>query len=110
MLGVSGAVKLKSTSRAGLSLSPLAIAEMVVAVGIAVVAFPGVADGSTTRWAVPGAVLLLLGSTMRHGLRLAEYRRLRADSEGGRLANYVKYMSGTDGGQDRPDSGGETGS
>jgi hypothetical protein len=107
MLGVSGAVKLRATGRAGLSPSPLAIGEMLLALGIGLVALPGMADGSWTRWVVPAAVVLLLTSTVRHGMRLGEYRRRRADTEGGRLANYVKYVSQADGGPSTFDDGGQ---
>lgn len=93
MLGVSGAVKLRSMARAGLTLSPLAAGEMVGAVGLALLAVPGMADGALTRWVVPGAVVLLLVSSVRHGVRLSDYRRRRTESEGGRLANYLKYAS-----------------
>lgn len=110
MLGVSGAVKLRSTARAGLTPSPLSVGEMIVAAGVALLALPGMSDGALTRWAVPGAVVLLLVSTVRHGLRLSDYRRRRTESEGGRLANYLKYASGASEGPRRSGDRGPTGS
>jgi drug/metabolite transporter superfamily protein YnfA len=109
MLAVSGAVKLRSAARRGSGLSLLALGEMLVAVALAWLALPGVSGAPFTRWAVPGAVLLLLGSSAHHGLRLGAYRRRRAESEGGRLVNYVRYISGTGGGSRGSDDGGHIG-
>ena len=45
------------------------------------------------RWSVPAAILLLVVSSVDHAVRLRAYRQARAESEGGRLATYVKYLS-----------------
>lgn len=94
MLAVSGAVKLKATARAGLGLAPLALLEMAAAVGLAILALPGMPAETLSRWSVPAAVLLLLGSSVSHAIRQRTHRRRRAETEGGRLANYLKHISG----------------
>jgi hypothetical protein len=45
------------------------------------------------RWLVPTAVVLLLTSSFQHGLRLGAHRRRRSDTEGGRLASYIRYSA-----------------
>lgn len=109
MLAVSGAVKLRSTARRGSGPSLLALGEIIVAAALAWLALPGVSGAALPRWVVPAAVLLLLGSSVHHGLRLGAYRRRRAESEGGRLVNYVRYISGADGGSRGSDDGGQIG-
>jgi hypothetical protein len=97
MLAVSGAVKLRATSRIGMGLAPLALLEMAVAVALAFLGLPSPLSGSAfVRWSVPAALLLLVGSSVDHGVRLREHRRRRAESEERRLQSFVKYLSTTD--------------
>jgi hypothetical protein len=91
MLAVSGAVKLRTTSRVGLGLAPLALLEIAVAVLLTISAVPGAPGARQVRWLVPTAVALLLTSSVQHGLRLGAYRSRRSETEGGRLASYVRY-------------------
>ncbi|MDA0329906.1 MAG: hypothetical protein O2958_12975 [Gemmatimonadetes bacterium] len=99
MLAVSGGVKLKAMSKAGLGLAPLALLEMIAAVALAgssvsdTFAVPGM------RWAVPLGVLLLLVSSVSHALRLKQHRQRRAETEGGRLQNFLKYSGGPNRGE-----------
>jgi predicted RND superfamily exporter protein len=94
MLAASGGVKLRATSRIGLGLAPLALSEMAVAVALGVLALPGpLLGGAPVRWSVPAAVLLLIGSSIDHAVRLRAYRRRRAESEERRLASFVKHLS-----------------
>ncbi|NNF13661.1 MAG: hypothetical protein HKN72_10570 [Gemmatimonadetes bacterium] len=94
LVAVSGGLKLRSTSRVGLGVRPLAFLELVSALGLAALILPNPLSGTAVvRWAVPAAILLLVVSSVDHALRLRAYRKARADSEGGRLATYVKYLS-----------------
>jgi hypothetical protein len=96
LLAVSGATKLRSASRAGLGVPVLALAEMVWALALALAALPGASTPATSRWGIPIGVTLVLVSSARYTLRLRAERRRRADSEGGRLATYVKFLSRSD--------------
>jgi hypothetical protein len=96
MLAVSGAVKLRATSRIGMGLAPLALLEMAVALALGFLALPGPLSGSALlRWSVPLALLLLVGSSVDHAVRLRALRRRRTESEQRRLASFVKYLSKT---------------
>ena len=100
-IAVSGGLKLRSTARAGLGYSPLAVLEMATALGLALLVLPGPLTGTEVeRWAVPVGVVILVVSSVEHALRLRAYRRSRAETEGGRLATYVKYLSEVDRGSD----------
>ena len=93
-VAMSVGVKLRSTSRLGLGMRPLALLELVAALGLAALVLPSSPSGTTVvRWAVPAAILLVVVSSVDHALRLGARRRARADSEGGRLATYLKYLS-----------------
>lgn len=111
LVAVSGGLKLRSTSRVGLGVRPLALLEMVAAVVLATLILPSPLSGTVVvRWAVPAAILLLVLSSVDHAARLRAYRKARADSEGGRLATYVKYLSELhhdDGGSEADESGRE---
>lgn len=101
LVAVSGGLKLRSTSRVGLGFSPLALLEMVIALGLALLVVPSPLTGTAVeRWAVPVAILVLVVSSVEHAFRLRDYRRARAETEGGRLATYVKYLSEVDRGSD----------
>lgn len=94
LVAVSGGLKLRSTSRVGLGMRPLALVELVSALVLAALILPSHFSGTAmVRWAVPAAILLLVVSSVDHALQLREYRHARAESEGGRLATYVKYLS-----------------
>lgn len=109
LVAASSVLKLRSTSRVGLGLRPLAILELVAALGLAALGLPGSLSGSPlARWAVPVAILLLVVSSVDHALRLRAWRLARAESEGGRLAAYVKYLSEAPEDDDGPDTGDPT--
>lgn len=94
LVALSAGLKLRSTSRVGLGLAPLAMLEMATAMGLAVLVLPSPLSGTAVeRWAVPVAVAILVVASIDHALRLRAYRSARAESEGGRLATYVKYLS-----------------
>lgn len=97
MLILSGSLKLRATSRAGLQPSMLAVGELVAAMAVIFLAVPSPLSASgVARGAVPAAFLLLLASSARHAQRLRAYRRYRSETEAGRLESYVKYMSERD--------------
>jgi hypothetical protein len=97
LVAVSGGLKLRSTSRVGLGFAPLALFEMVVALALALLILPSPLTGTLVeRWAVSVAILVVIVSSVDHGLRLRQYRMARAESEGGRLATYIKYLSDMD--------------
>lgn len=97
VLVLSGALKLRATGRVGLQPSVLAVGELLAAPVILFLALPGPFTGSgVARVAVPLAFVLVVGSSVRHAIRLRAYRRYRTETEGGRLVSYVKYMTGDD--------------
>jgi len=103
LLAVSGALKLRSTARIGLGPAPLALAEMAAALGLAFLALPNPFFGTAfARWSVPAAILLLVGSSIDHAVRLRELRRRRAESEERRLATFIEY--GLRSGEERPEA------
>ncbi|MDX1495001.1 MAG: hypothetical protein R3253_13115 [Longimicrobiales bacterium] len=94
LIAVSGGLKIRSTTRVGLGVSPFALLEVFLALGLAVMILPGPLSGTAVeRWAVPVAIGVLVLSSIEHAFRLRAWRRARAESEGGRLATYVKYLS-----------------
>lgn len=98
LVAVSGGLKLRSTSRVGLGLAPLAILEMVAALCLALLVLPSPLSGTAVeRWSVPAAISILIVSSIDHAVRLRAHRRARSETEGGRLATYVKYLSELDG-------------
>lgn len=101
LVAVSGGLKLRSTNRVGLGFAPLALLEMAVAMGLALTILPSPLTGTTVeRWSVPVAILIVIVSSIDHFVRLRRYRKARAESEGGRLATYVKYLSEMDDDED----------
>jgi uncharacterized membrane protein YqgA involved in biofilm formation len=95
LLLVSGGVKVRSGLRAGLGVQPLTYLELLASVLSCIAAAAGLGTSGAGIWVVPAGVLLVLVSSVLFSMRLTEYRRRRAESEGSRLENYVKYMSGT---------------
>ena len=93
ILLMSGALKVRSTARAGLGQTPLAPLEIVASLGLAISALPGGGSAPTAPWAVLGAFLLLFVSSTAHAFRIKAHHERRSETEAGRLANYVKYMS-----------------
>jgi len=100
LLAVSGALKIRSTTRVGLGVTLGPVIELAVALALGLLSL-GVGAGSPlVRWAVPAAVLVLIGSSARHAVRLSAHRRQREESEGGRLASYLRYRESIDRGSD----------
>ena len=93
MLLMSGAVKIRSTARAGLGQAPLSLLELLAALGMAIAALPGVGEALAAPWAVLGSFALLLVSSTSHAFRIRAHHERRSETEAGRLANYVKYTS-----------------
>jgi hypothetical protein len=95
LLLISGLLKVRSGARVGVGFSPFAIGEVLAGAALGAGAGMGALGMDVLpRWAVPFAVALLLFSTTEHGLRLRSHRKSRIETEGGRLAAHVKYLSG----------------
>jgi hypothetical protein len=90
MLAVSGALKARSGARLGIGLLPGALLELLA--GVAIAALP-LFGGRLPVWVVVGAVVVVVASSAHYALVLRRIRLRREDSEGGRLAAYVKYLS-----------------
>lgn len=96
-LVASSFMKLRATTKLGQGMAPLTLLEMVAALLLTLLMIPGPFTGTAVaRWSVPVGMLLLVVSTLDHSARLGRHRKLRADTEAGRLERYVKYMSGGD--------------
>lgn len=93
LLVTSSVVKMRSGQRIGLGVLPGTVLELLGALGVAVV---GVTTGRLPGWAVAGALVLFLLSSAHHVGRVRAIRRRRQESEGGRLAAYVRYLSISD--------------
>jgi hypothetical protein len=96
MLFMSGALKVRSAAKAGMGQTPFPLLELLVALGLAIVALPGGGAVPAAPWAVFGAFALLLVSSTNHAFRIKAHHERRSATEAGRLANYVKYMSTTE--------------
>ena len=96
LLLVSGLVKVRAGSRAGIGVPPLVWLELLSAVASGMLAIAGAAAASTIAWFVPLSVLLVLVSSGVFAARVRAAGLRRAQTEGGRLATYVKYLSHSD--------------
>jgi hypothetical protein len=95
LLLTSGLLKVRSRARVGIGFSPFGLGEVLAGAALAVGAAMGALGMDVLpRWAVPVGVALLLFSTTEHGLRLRSHRKNRIETEGGRLAAHVRYLSG----------------
>ncbi len=96
LLLASGLLKIKAASRVGMGVPILALVEILA--GLADVGALFLA-GLTARQGLAilvGSVLLVVVSSVQVGLEIRRRQRLRAASEGARLASYVKYFSRLD--------------
>ena len=92
-LGASAWFKAWTTTRLGMGLSPWVIMEVVTALALLSMLFPGSFVGDTfARWSVALAIMVMLAAMLDHGCRLKKRRHHRALTEGGRLAAYVQYQ------------------
>ena len=93
LLVTSSAVKVRSCQRVGLGLLPGTLLELV---GGPAVAAGAMITGGLAGWAVAVSLGLFFVSSVSHVARLRALRLRREESEGGRLAAYVKYLSASD--------------
>jgi len=94
LLALSGGLKLRSTLQIGLGVAPLGFLELVFALLLATMIVPNVLTGTRIeRWSVPVAIVVMIASSVDHWFRLRAYHRRRAETEGGRLASYVRYLA-----------------
>lgn len=96
LLATSGAVKVRASTRAHLGVHLPSLLEIVGGVGLGAMGALGVVEGRAGMLLLTGGTAALLASSVHLGLRLAAQRRLRARTEGRRLENYVKYLSGSE--------------
>jgi len=93
LLLASGLVKVKAAARVELGVPILAIAELVVGVGIFGVLFVVEFTATQGLVIVIGSVVLIVVSSLQVGAEVRRRHRIRVASEGTRLASYVKYLS-----------------
>jgi len=93
IFATSALVKIRSGRRVGIGIGVGVMLELGVAV---VVAATPVLTGRLPLSLVVGAVAVSGVGSGLHITRLRALRQARADTEGGRLAAYVKYLSGPD--------------
>jgi O-antigen/teichoic acid export membrane protein len=93
LLAVSGAVKLRATSRIGMRTSLLSVSEMAVALAFAGLAFVSGAEAPYLAWSVPVGLLLFIVSSWRYALRFRDHGRRRVASEGARLEQHVRQST-----------------
>jgi hypothetical protein len=96
LLLASGLVKVRAAARVEMGLPILALAEFLAGLAILGVAFVVELTGVQGMLVLVGSVALVVVSSLQVGLEVRRRQRLRAASEGARLANYVKYMSRLD--------------
>ena len=93
LLLLSGAIKIRSGARAGPRIPILALLELLSGAAGGVVAVAGFGASGAAPWLVPWGVFLVVVSSTIFAVRLSAHGRHRAETEGGRLATYVKYLS-----------------
>ena len=103
LLLVSGAVKVRAAARVGLGVPVLALAEVLAGVGLFGIALAVDFTGGQGLAILVGAVALILVSSLQVGAQVRRRQRLRAASEGARLATYVNFRpSAGAGGETEP--------
>jgi hypothetical protein len=90
LLASSGLIKIRSGSRTGLGISPLALIELVAAVVTAGLAISG-GGAPPVVWSIPAALLLVVASSASHVRRLSAHRREREARLGASLATFVGH-------------------
>ena len=96
LLLASGLIKIKTASRVGMGVPVLALAELLAGLAIFGVVF--IEDFTAVQGLVilVGSVLLVVVSSVQVGMEVRRRQRLRAASEGARLASRLKYLSRLD--------------
>ncbi|HSW30333.1 MAG TPA: hypothetical protein VLH75_12690 [Longimicrobiales bacterium] len=99
LLLASGLVKVRAAGRVEMGVPILALAELLAGLGILGVAFVMDLTGLQGMLVLVGSVALVIVSSLQVGMEVRRRQRLRAASEGARLASYMKHLSR----QDRPE-------
>jgi len=89
LLLTAGLVGAKAASRVGMGLPVLALADIVVGVGLLGVVLAVDLTGAQGLAVLVGAVALVLVSSFQVGAQVRRRQRIRAASEGARLATYL---------------------
>lgn len=93
LLLTAGLVGARAASRVGMGLPVLALADIVAGVGLLGVVLAVDLTGAQGLAVLVGAVALVLVSSFQVGAQVRRRQRIRAASEGARLANYIHYLS-----------------
>jgi hypothetical protein len=100
LLLTAGLVEAKAASRVGMGLPLLALADIVAGVGLVGAVFAVDLTRAQGLAVLVGAVMLVLVSSLQVGAQVRRRQRIRAASEGARLATYVNFRRGAGGGGD----------
>ena len=93
-LATSGALKARSAGKHGLGTPILPLVELAAAVAVAALATLVSAPATMGFAVIVASVVLVIGSSVQHWRKLSDLHRERERSEGSRLADYVRYLSG----------------
>ena len=93
LLLASGLLKIKAASRVGMGMPVLALAELLAGLAIPACVFVVELTAGQGLAILLASTLLVIVSSIQVGLEVRRRQRLRAASEGARLASYVRYLS-----------------
>lgn len=96
LLLASGLLKIKAGSRVGMGVPIPALAELLAGLAVLGVAFAGAPTAVLGLLILVGSVVLVVSSSVLVGVEVRRRQRLRAASEGARLATHMKYLSRLD--------------
>lgn len=98
LVGLSALLKIRATHRLGMGVSPFAVMEGLAAVALSMLGLVGMSNGSAPApWIIPGALVLLVVSSIDHARRLRFVRERREATEAGRLATFLGRPGGEPG-------------
>jgi len=89
----SGLLEVRAAARVGMGVPVLALAGLLAGLAIFGVVFVKAFTAVQGLLILVGSVVLVLASSLQVGLEVRRRQRLRAASEGARLASHVKYPS-----------------
>lgn len=92
LLAASGLMKLKAAARVGMGLPVPVLVELLGAVGIFGLMLATKLTRGQGLAVVVGTVALVVASSLHVGLEVRRRQRIRAASEGARLAVYLKPL------------------
>jgi len=96
LLLAAGLIEIKAAARVGMGVPVLALLDLLVGLAIFGVVFVAELTALQGLLILLGSVLLVVVSSVQVGLEVRRRQRLRAASEGARLASRLKYLSRLD--------------